>query len=935
MPETPTFIAKLVLLLAATAICQSAVADDAYFTVQCRDLKLTDGAWPERPRLDDRNYATGQWMMPRAIIDGGEAYVDFGDAGWQPYSWRLEVGKDHALLVRAESGKDVTGAIYVPKADLRGMVRLKFTIPASAAAPSAKQAFYTAKRAHYWSLRASGQAGAAWFRYQYNLADKALGGSGDDRNNPNGFNAGQFNTLDDTYNLFAGGRALSENLQLNRVIPAGRTTEFATQPLDKIPGVTTKELDWTPLIKGLQPATDPLAAAIPIDQHAVFFPSFAAMRTLVDEADAQGVPVLQALEPQSSDSRVKERYQRQLCLSFTVVGRILGPRLIDSVAITGSDGYMRVGSDVAVLFSAKDPAALKTALGAQLSMAQQREANCEAVEGKLGKLVYTGVRTPDRAVCSYLAQLGDSKVIVVTNSLKQLERLAAVHVGEMKPIGAAAEYTFFRDRYKRGEPSESAFVVLTDATIRRWCSARWRILDSRRTLAAAVMAELQAEHAGEIATRSVKPTTLTTNRHVQDMGELRMTAGGVVSSTYGSLEFMTPIVELTTQNATNDEVQLYARWRTGYEQNWSNFFDPIALTLSVNDNRLAADLTVMPLIAGSQYNSLIELTRGVKLAPDSADPHDALLHFAMALNRNSELVKQVEGFFRRDDNKLAIDPFAWVGKAVAIYVDDDPLWKEAAQTPDPEKFLQDNFHRIPVAIYIANESPLKLAAFMTMLRAYVDGSAPGTSRWETLEHNGRPYVRVSSKEAGDLEKLKIYYATTAESLILTPNENVLKRALDRQAARAAAKDGAAEAKAQAATRPAEWLGESASLNVDARALAMLRGIFGRTYQDRMREMSWSNLPILNEWKRLYPDQDPVKVHQRLWQVRLVDPAGGEYVWNEAYQTMESTTYGHPGGPKDGPGLPPQLDKVRHVGLGVTFENQGLRARGALEREKNP
>mgnify|MGYP001098909831 CR=1 FL=1 len=88
----------------------------------------------------------------------------------------------------------------------------------------------------------------------------------------------------------------------------------------------------------------------------------------------------------------------------------------------------------------------------------------------------------------------------------------------------------------------------------------------------------------------------------------------------------------------------------------------------------------------------------------------------------------------------------------------------------------------------------------------------------------------------------------------------------------------------------------------ARALTILRGIFGRTYRERMQEMSWSNLPILNEWKRLYPDQDPVKVHQRLWQVRLVDPAGGAYVWNEQYQTMESTKYGHPGAPKEGPGL---------------------------------
>ena len=65
------------------------------------------------------------------------------------------------------------------------------------------------------------------------------------------------------------------------------------------------------------------------------------------------------------------------------------------------------------------------------------------------------------------------------------------------------------------------------------------------------------------------------------------------------------------------------------------------------------------------------------------------------------------------------------------------------------------------------------------------------------------------------------------------------------------------------------------------------------FDQRLQQLAWANLPALNEWKRRYPDQDPVKVHERLWQTRLLDPAGGAYVWNERFQTMESTTYGHP------------------------------------------
>ncbi len=105
----------------------------------------------------------------------------------------------------------------------------------------------------------------------------------------------------------------------------------------------------------------------------------------------------------------------------------------------------------------------------------------------------------------------------------------------------------------------------------------------------------------------------------------------------------------------------------------------------------------------------------------------------------------------------------------------------------------------------------------------------------------------------------------------------------------------------------------------------------KEFQNQMQAKSWSNLPILNEWKRLYPAEDPVALHQRLWQTELVCPGGGKYVWNEEYQTMESTIYGCPAAPKAGAGAANPLDAIRFGSLGLTFENKGLRGRAVLER----
>ena len=969
-------VAVLVTFVALAASASRAPAADAFYRVPLQNLKLTAGTWPGpgQPNTgpDPRG---GHLREPWArVANGGEAYVELPQLRWDAWRWHGTGREGSALVVRAAAGADVTGVLVVPNTDASGMVPLSFAVPRAAATDDARTAFYRVKYAHYERLLGTGRPGAAWFRHEARAAEAALGPFEAGRVLADALPAGRpAGSLDDTYTLFTGGRALSENLQLDRVLPAGRRAGELTVPLASVRGVATKEMDWGPLVKDKRPATDPLAARIPIDQHAVFFPSFAAMRDLVDDADAQGVPVLQALEPRAEDARTKERYQRQLCLSMTGLGRLVGPRLIGGVAVTGSDAYLRVGSDVAVLFEAKDPAVLHATLKAQLEMARQANPSAEPVAGRAGSLDYVGLRSPDRGVCSYVARLGDSDVLVVTNSPAQLERLAAVRDGAVGSVAAAPEYTFFRDRYARGggggggEGGESAFVVLTDATIRRWCSARWRILDSRRTVAAAVLAELQAKHADRLAAgRRVEPAPVTSDRYLPGMGDLRLTPAGVASSTYGSLAFMTPIVELEAGTVTPGEAESYGRWRDGYERNWSGAFDPVALQLSIAGGRTTADLTVLPLILGTEYRPYIEVTQGVALAPNGGDRHDALLHYAMAVNRESAPFKSLAGFVKQFAPQARIDPFAWVGSSVAVYVDDDPLWREAAAAADPDRFLNENHHRLPVAAYVASDSPLKLAAFMAAVRGFLDGTAPGTAAWDTLEHNGRSYVRVSGKGAAEIDKLRIYYATTPEALVVTPNEDVLRRALDRQAARAAARAGAANgaanganggaagagvamagapgANAPPATRPAAagdraatraepWLGDSVAVEVDARALAAVRGIFGRAYQDRMRELAWANLPALNEWKRLHPDHDPVEVHARLWQVRLVDPAGGQYVWDERYQTMASTTYGHPGATKDGPPLPSQLDRVVRAAMGVTFEHQGLRARAVLERDR--
>lgn len=921
MPRLTIGVMCLSILVAVMSV---GFADDAYFRVDVRDLELTEGKLPDftEPGVPWRSYwRLRDSMEPYAVLDNeGEIYV------------RAEIARrrdplpDH-VVVRATEGQAVTGHLFWPKRDMSGMVAMRFKIPASEADPDDRDDFYQVKLHHYNQLLSRGVAGAAWFRHQARAARKEL--KSDVPEERRAVRRGQADELSDTYELFSGGRAMSENLQLDRVLPEPRDSS-KTVELDSIRGITVPDIDWSELTKGLDPELDPLADQIPFDQHAVFFPNFNAFVAVIDEVKADSGLVLQTLEPRGEDAGTFDRYEQQLGLSITAVARLLGPQLAKSVAMTGSDSYFRTGTDVAYLFEAVDAGALETALVLQIS-AVAKEESAKRMQGKTNGLKYTGFRSPDRRISSYVATLGDT--VVVANSTHQLEQLAGTHRGETKSIASLPEYKYFRDRYKRDDPNESVFVFLSDATIRRWCGPRWRILSSRRTRDMAVVSELQAGQMDRLVKGGFQSGPIYTDLPLAGKGELTLEADGVYSQAVGSLAFMTPIAEMTVDKVTETEAGAYRRWRDGYERNWTGVFDPIGLRLGIRKDKLMADVTVMPLIGGSDYREMIAVSRGAQIAPDAGDPHDALAHVVMAINKDSEPVQQF-GNFARAMTSAKVNPLGWLGPSVALYFDDDPLWRELAGVAydERDKFFRENLGRFPVALVAEVESSLKLTAFLAAFRAFIEQTSPGLTQWESLTYKDEPYVKITPTERArsttdEIENLAIYYSASAESLIVTLSPDVLKRAIDRRIARRKAKEEGKPTDAEPF-----WLGESLCLKVDAKAVAVLSAVFAEDYQAQMQKRAWDNLPILNEWKHRYPNRDAVELHEQIWKVRLVDPAGGRYTWNAKWQTMESSVYGHPGKPKKGPAAPPLVAGVTGGNFGLTFENDGLRAQVELDRK---
>ncbi|MCC6683204.1 MAG: hypothetical protein IT445_20095 [Phycisphaeraceae bacterium] len=908
----------LVALLALVAV--SVHAEDGYYVRTLRQLNLSGG---EMPSQFNESWYYGD-MPIHIVLDGeGEAWISsvVGENDWdKPLADRCRL----AFCVPA--GQPVSGRLMFSSPQIDGVTTLRFTIAPEDGSSDARDDFLLVKLDHYQGLLDQSLPGSAWFRHQVRSIRQALGDKAPSQPAEQWQPWRQTGELVDTYALISGGRAMSENLQLDRVLPRTDDAE-PTVAVDSIAGITVAEFDWSARIAGLSPDLDPLASLIPDDQHALFVPSFTALIDLWDENDAHGLPVLDLMQPRSEDAMTRQRYQRQLLLPMSQIARLLGPQVIASVAVTGSDPYLPTGTDLAVLFESDNPAGLLNLLLTQAAMLANVEAGVQIEKGETDGVAYTAFRSPDRAVCAYIAAVGDA--VVVTNSPAQLARLIAVSQGKQPALAASPEYVFFRDRYPRSEAEETALIVISDKTIRRWCGPRWRIGTSRRTRAAAVLSELQATYMFQLAAGDVKPGPIYFDKPLPDAGDLILAADGPRSSVYGSLAFLTPIAELNLDQVTQQEARVYEQWRLGYERNWTVAFDPIAFRLVKRENTLRADLTVMPLIAGTEYSQIVDFSAGASLEGTAGDPHaDALLHFVLAINKESPSFKQMTNWAVAMAPQLQVDPVGWMSGSVALYLDRDPFWQQAMADDDPQEFVENNLWHLPVAFYAESNNGLKLAAFLAGVRAFIEQSAPGMTAWETLTYHDTSYVKVSEAPQSRAQRqaeiggdFAFYYAATGKALIISLSETVLQHAIDRQL------DGPGDNGAP------PWLGSNFAVHADADVVPLLSQVMGEGYQGQLQQQAFANLPILNEWRRLYPDQDPVKLHQRLWHMRLISPGGGSYEWNEQDQTMQSVIFGHPGAPKEGPATMQALQGIRAGDFGVTLDDGGLHA--AIELDMTP
>lgn len=629
-----------------------------------------------------------RWAERLAIRFPGEAYVGGAGSGIKRADW--------PVVLRVEDGGKLRGWVDVFGRNGSAGRSFGFVFDAGTALPCSGDEFAEVKKQSDGTLAGLEIPGRSWFRHQ--------AGVGEVNERP-GFR--RTDDLEDTFAVFSGARAVAENLALDRDLWLAGGKDGERVMTADIKGVTVKEIDWSGrLTEGDAVAVDALSLAVPRDQHAVFFPSVAkllqAVEFLDERLDASGAALgMDAL------AGVVARYRKQLGLDFPDVAARLLP--VESVVLTGGDPFFPLGTDVALVFESKRPGFLYQSLSKSVGVKAEKS-GATALEwdggGDGGGVSYAGWQTVDRRFSGHVLRKGD--LVVVSNSQAQLRKLVMVGAG-VPALGDTDEYRFFRHRYPLGA-GESAFVFVSDAALRRWCGPEVRIGASRRTRALAAMSVLACRMVAGDPPGDV---------YQEFLGPVSDDGGSPVSAVFGAGAFLTPVAELDLESVTKTEADAYERWRTGYERGWARVFDPIALRVELADVGGGLDLTVLPLTVGSDYQRIMELVGRVTLEERARMiPEGSAMHLAMALDTGSPLFRELnENMMPEILPGLRAKPLGWVGESVSLTIEDGCYWKLLPDFPNHDMAVLES---LPVVLRVASTSRLKLAAFLTGVRAAVE-----------------------------------------------------------------------------------------------------------------------------------------------------------------------------------------------------------------------
>jgi hypothetical protein len=475
-------------------------------------------------------------------------------------------------------------------------------------------------------------------------------------------------------------------------------------------GPTIKSHPWTQMLAGRKPEVGSLSKCVPEDFYFVEFRSLSKLMEVMDQSDLWGTHLFSQAAQEARTQLVGDRLKKQLAVETNNLLRPFYDVVVDEVAVTGSDLYVREGSDVTLLFRNKQPDVFKARMNGFLTNAEKSE-GAKRTEGEFFGVSFIHVTTPDRSVHVYSAY-PSPELHVRSNSRVGFERVIEAVLSKtadgksVRRLGDSEEFAYVRTLMPRGAQEEDGFVYLSDPFIRRIVGPSVKLTERRRMIAynhlrmighAALMYRTEF---GKSPTSFEELAKAGCSPGVFGQGELVCPEGGKyslspdgmtgVSSHYGTAQFLTPCCEIPVKEVLRDEAEEYNAFLNEYNQYWRTFFDPIALRIQLTPKRYRIETIVLPLLDNSIYTNMARAFGGKAESLD-AMPVPKRNIFSMALRLDKHALMKDAG----------LEEFLKESKEEPVAEKKEPTW-DAHETSNAIKQLalamhnyHDSYNRFP------------------------------------------------------------------------------------------------------------------------------------------------------------------------------------------------------------------------------------------------
>lgn len=688
---------------------------------------------------------------------------------------------------RAEAGQPLTASIYTAADGSAPGVHLKVLISDSSQLPESTDTADQFTRALHRYVRRSPPSLFRTFalsRLDTSNADLLL--STDE-------SLGEQSGWSELMELGTGRQSVQHALQRTTKLRSEANRHRPTLPISKLAGPQLPTHPYTRMLSelGATPPLEALARATPADFYFARSRDLDALFDVLDEVDAWVTPAVRLLDARLQRYDLTSRYQTQLGMPRSALSRVVGPQLVEEIAVVGSDPFLRDGSDLTVIFKPKSPASLDAALLTKLSSLSETHGGLTTTKEQAQGAEVSFTVSADGAVHRYSTTSGG--LSLVSNSRAAIERILATLNGKYPALDDEPDFKYMLAR-DAGVPAD-ILAYAGDRFLTQAVSPASRVLDARRQIAKSEL--LRASYAAllygwvygktpsqELIVRSALPH-LDVFRHF-DKQPIRFNhdATGVgPRSAWGTPRALTPLIDLPTpKQITLVEQEAYNQFRSRYERLWSQALDPIALRLRIHKDaqstHLGAKLRVLPVVSDHDTVMLQGLVGDARVEPGaSADG----LRILLALAEDSRLRRELSGGSRAILGKrLALE---WIGGFAMIGLLDDPAlpnamlrtkWAPQKPTEGASKSADlDGLAAVPVYAALELESRTGAALALAVLRERL-GSI---GEWSSLaDHRGQKVVRVQLRG----EPIAVHYALTDRMLYVTLTERTLKALIDRE-----------------------------------------------------------------------------------------------------------------------------------------------------------